>query len=57
MPHEQTARDFFEACETGEGWEGCKSWCTQSATFYCQADVLAETKTLADYALRQLGWA
>jgi predicted ester cyclase len=50
MTHEQTARDFFEACETGKGWDGCKAWCTETATFSCQADALAETKTLAGYA-------
>lgn len=50
MAHEQTARDFFEACETGKGWDGCKSWCTAAATFSCQADALAETTTLAGYA-------
>jgi len=21
------ANDFFAACETGKGWEGCKAYC------------------------------
>lgn len=50
MTHAQTARDFFEACETGKGWDGCKTWCLEGATFCCQADALAQTSTLAAYA-------
>lgn len=50
MTISETARDFFEACETGQGWEVCKSWCHQDATFSCQADVLAEVNTVAGYA-------
>ena len=50
MTQEQIARDFFEACETGKGWDGCKGWCLSDATFSCQADALAETTTLAAYA-------
>ena len=45
-----TARKFFEACETGKGWEGCKEYCTPGATFAAQAEPLAETKTLQQYA-------
>lgn len=44
-----TAREFFEACETGKGWEACQAWCHDGATFSCQADALAEVKTLAGY--------
>ena len=49
MTISDTARDFFEACETGKGWEICKSWCHEGATFSCQSEVLAETKTLQGY--------
>ena len=45
-----TAKDFFEACEAGRGWEGCATFCHEGATFACQADTLAETKTLEAYA-------
>jgi predicted ester cyclase len=50
MSISETARDFFEACETGQGWEVCRTWCHDDAGFSCQADVLAEVKTLAGYA-------
>ncbi|MCV2869003.1 nuclear transport factor 2 family protein [Defluviimonas sp. WL0002] len=49
MTIEKTARDFFEACETGKGWDACKSYCHDDAGFDCQADALADTKTLAGY--------
>ena len=44
------AEAFFEACETGKGWEGCKAYCTPDATFAAQAEPLLEVKTLAQYA-------
>ena len=50
MNIERTARDFFEACETGGGWEACRNFCHDSAGFACQADALADTKTLEGYA-------
>ncbi|WP_137700906.1 ester cyclase [Marimonas lutisalis] len=50
MNIEQTAREFFEACETGRGWEACGSYCHDNAGFACQADALADTKTLEGYA-------
>ncbi|MFK8083836.1 MAG: ester cyclase, partial [Granulosicoccus sp.] len=45
-----TATAFFDACETGKGWDSCKSWCHENASFSCQADALAEITTLAAYA-------
>lgn len=50
MTQEQTAREFFEACETGKGWEVCKVWCADGATFSCQADALADVTTLEAYS-------
>ena len=49
MSMSETAMAFFDACETGKGWEVCKEWCTDGATFSCQADALAETTTLEGY--------
>ena len=46
MSMSETAMTFFDACETGKGWEVCKEWCTDGATFSCQADALAEITTL-----------
>ena len=50
MMIKETARDFFEACETGKGGEACKAWCHDDATFSCQAGALAELTTVAGYA-------
>jgi predicted ester cyclase len=44
-----TARDFFEACETGQGWEVCREWCREDATFSAQSDALADVTTLRGY--------
>ena len=46
----ETARVFFDAVETGKGWEGCRAWCTPDAGFSAQTEPLAEIRTLADYA-------
>jgi hypothetical protein len=50
MTISETAREFFEACETGKGWDACKAWCHDGATFSCQADVLAEVTSVSGYA-------
>ncbi|HWE51978.1 MAG TPA: nuclear transport factor 2 family protein [Bryobacteraceae bacterium] len=46
----KTAEAFFEACETGKGWEGCQTYCAPGATFSAQAEPLASVTTLAQYA-------
>jgi predicted ester cyclase len=43
------AEAFFDACETGKGWEVCSAFCTPDATFSAQAEPLLEVKTLAQY--------
>ena len=43
------ARQFFEACETGQGWDACKAFCNPDATFSSQTNALAEISTLAEY--------
>lgn len=50
MSYHETALAFFDACETGKGWEVCQQWCHETASFSCQADALADTKALSDYA-------
>ncbi len=50
MTQYETAAAFFEACETGQGWDICKGFCHEAATFSCQADALADTTSLAAYA-------
>ena len=44
-----TARQFFDACETGKGWNGCKEYCHPAATFSAQAGALAGVNTLEGY--------
>src|SRR6516162_1864605 len=43
------AEKFFDACETGKGWESCSAYCSADATFSAQASPLSEVKTLAQY--------
>jgi predicted ester cyclase len=45
----EQAKSFFEACETGKGWEGCKAYCQAEATFSAQADALSDIETLEGY--------
>jgi len=49
MSISDTAHQFFEACETGKGWEACKPFCHPHAGFSCQADALAEIGSLEAY--------
>jgi len=49
MSNMPTARDFFEACETGRGWDICRQWCHDDATFSAQADALADVSTVEGY--------
>ena len=44
------AREFFEACETGQGWDACKAFCDPDATFSSQTGALAEISTLEGYS-------
>lgn len=46
---ENVAHDFFVACETGKGWEGCKDYCHDTATFSAQTGALAGIDTLESY--------
>jgi predicted ester cyclase len=43
------AGKFFDACETGKGWEACKEYCKANATFSAQAEPLAGIHTLQGY--------
>jgi steroid delta-isomerase-like uncharacterized protein len=45
-----TAKAFFDAVDTGQGWEACSAYCHADATFEAQADALAEVHTLRDYS-------
>ena len=43
------AEAFFDACETGKGWDVCRAYCMPNATFSAQAEPLLDVKTLAQY--------
>jgi len=43
------AESFFADCEAGKGWETCRTYCTEDATFSAQAEPLLAIKTLEDY--------
>jgi predicted ester cyclase len=45
----ETAERFFDACETGKGWEVCGQYCHSGATFSAQAEALAGVDTLEAY--------
>ena len=45
----ESAEKFFDACETGKGWDGCKQYCRPDATFSAQADALTDVKTVEAY--------
>ena len=51
----QVAEHFFEACETGKGWDGCKQYCRPDATFSCQAEALADVKSVQAYTAWMAG--
>jgi len=44
-----TAEKFFDACESGKGWDGCKAFCRPDATFAAQADALTGVNTVEAY--------
>lgn len=43
------AEKFFDACESGKGWDGCKPYCHANATFSAQADALNGVGTVEAY--------
>ncbi len=45
----ERAEQFFDACETGKGWDGCKEFCHPDASFSAQASALADVDTLESY--------
>lgn len=40
---------FFDACERGKGWQGCRQYCHDDATFGAQAAALGDVTTLQAY--------
>ena len=46
----EVAQQFFDACESGGGWDACRPYCHADATFSAQADVLKGVDTIHAYA-------
>ena len=45
-----TALNFFEACESGQGWQACRPYCHDDAAFSVQAESLAAYKDVSGYS-------
>ncbi len=45
----ETATTFFHACESLEGWEGCKGHVADGATFTAQCEPLVDIHTVEAY--------
>ncbi|MEQ9465476.1 MAG: ester cyclase [Haliea sp.] len=45
----ETAALFFDACESGQGWDACSRYCHPDASFSAQTDTFAGIDTLAEY--------
>ena len=45
----ERAHQFFDACETGKGWDACQKFCHPDATFSAQAGALADVDTVEGY--------
>jgi hypothetical protein len=45
----ETAAAFFDACESGQGWDACAQYCHPDATFSAQADTFGDLKSLQEY--------
>lgn len=45
----ESARKFFDACETGKGWQECAQYCDPDASFSCQSVALADMQSLEAY--------
>jgi len=45
----EVAKKFFEACEAPLGWEGCKEYVQDGASFSAQSEPLAKINTVQGY--------
>ena len=53
----KVAKQFFEACEAGEGWDGCQEFVADEAVFAAQSEPIVDIKTVKGYAewMKQMG--
>ena len=45
----ETATNFFHACESLKGWEGCKQYVTPGAKFTAQSEPLVDVDSVEGY--------
>jgi hypothetical protein len=45
----ETATKFFHACESLQGWDGCKDCVAEGASFTAQCEPLMDIKTVEQY--------
>ena len=45
----ENAEKFFHSCESVEGWDACKDYVAENATFTAQCEPIADIKTLKGY--------
>ena len=45
----ETASEFFHACESLKGWQGCRDYCASDASFAAQSEPLTEIDSLEGY--------
>lgn len=45
----ETATDFFHACESLKGWEGCKQYVAPGAKFSAQSEPLVDVDSVEGY--------
>ena len=45
----ETARAFFDACESAKGWTGCAQYVADGATFSAQSEPLTDITTVEAY--------
>ncbi len=45
----ENAKRFFDACEAPSGWDGCKQFVSNGATFQAQSEPIAEIDTVEGY--------
>ncbi|PPC75975.1 polyketide cyclase [Pokkaliibacter plantistimulans] len=46
----ESALAFFELCESGKGWQACRSYCHDGASFHVQAQSLEQLRTVEAYS-------
>ena len=51
----ENAKTFFDNCESARGWEACKDFVADGASFAVQSDAMAAIKTVKEYVEAMAG--